>query len=110
MGFLGRVMGFEPTAFCATNRRSNQLSYTRLVNFAINSLIVKLVRTEVIIPCLPILFKSEQLNQLLGGQRAVAYFVLFVKRHFRHRPRLSFWYEYKIKAKAVFATWRHHPA
>ena len=25
--FMGCLMGLEPTAFCTTNRRSNQLSY-----------------------------------------------------------------------------------
>jgi hypothetical protein len=28
---MGRMMGLEPTAFCATNRRSNRLSYIRRV-------------------------------------------------------------------------------
>ena len=34
-------MGLEPTAFCATNRRSNQLSYIRHIS---------VLETEVIIP------------------------------------------------------------
>ena len=47
LNFMGRVTRFELATFGTTNRRSNQLSYTR------HNFLVELIRLELTTPCMP---------------------------------------------------------